>query len=113
MVESEESKYELVATLTQKELNKLIHNEYKNYNHIRISGVEDGVIYISTERATNEDILTQDVFAYYPQDNIITHIADISGLKSSLTMIFKVDSHYYFYTKNSSGKKYFRIAMKN
>ena len=105
LMESEESDYELVATLTQTELKKIVPNDYKNYNHIRISGVDDGVIYISTEKANSEDVFTQDIFAYYPQDNTISHLADISGLKSWLMMIFEVDSNLFFYTENSSSRK--------
>lgn len=113
LVESEESDYELVATLTQTELKKIVPNDYKNYNHIRISGVDDGVIYISTEKANGEDVFTQDIFAYSPQDNTISHLADISGLKSWLMMIFEVDSNLYLYTENSSGKKIYLCCNDN
>ena len=105
MVESNESDYELIATLTQAELNNLIPDEFNGHNHIRISGVNDGVIYISTENANSDDVITQDIFAYYPQDNTISHLADISGLKSWLMMIFEVDSNLFFYTENSSSRK--------
>ncbi len=105
LVEAEESNYEFITTFTQKDLKKLIPNEYKNYNHIRISNVYDGVMYISTEKVNGNKTLTQDVFAYYPQDNTITHIVDVSKLKSWLCNIYVVDENFYFCTKTSSDEK--------
>ena len=102
LIESDKSNYEFVTTLTQKDLSKLIPDEFSKYDSICIVALDDGVIYFSTEIGFGKDRCSKDIFSYSLENNTITHIADISSLNTILLKVFEVNGNYYFNTINSS-----------
>ena len=98
LVESKESDYEFITTLTQSDLTDLIPAEYKNFDYVQIESLDEGVVYISTGKGSGKDREVKDIFAYNLDSDTITHIADISKLHFISVRIFEVDGNFYFYT---------------
>ena len=105
LVESKESDYEFITTLTQSDLTDLIPAEYKNFDYVQIESLDEGVVYISTGKGSGKDREVKDIFAYNLDSDTITHIADISKLHFISVRIFEVDGNFYFYTIDTSNEK--------
>lgn len=105
LVESEESNYEFLATITQSELAELIPDEFPKYDCTNMINLDDGILYISTEKGFGNKQCSQDVFAYNMKNSTITHVADIGKLNSWLMHVYEVNGNYYFYTKDSSSQR--------
>lgn len=105
LVESEESNYEFITTITQNELAELIPDEFPKYDCTNMINLDDGILYICTEKGFGNNQCSQDVFAYNMKNSTITHVADIGKLNSWLMTVYEVNGNYYFYTKDSSSQR--------
>lgn len=105
LVESEESNYEFITTITQNELAELIPDEFPKYDCTNMINLDDGILYICTEKGFGNNQCSQDVFAYNMKNSTITHLADIGELNSWLMWVYEVNGNYYFTTADSSSQK--------
>lgn len=89
-------------TFAIEELEKLIPNEYNDYDNFRFMCLNNNIAYFAT--VTGTDIWqSKNIFSYDLKTMTFEHIADVSNLNVLVKQVLKVKNDIYLYSESASG----------